>query len=278
MGDFVFDGNGKPTEILKVFPQGKIDNYKISFRDGRSCYCNIEHIFKIITSNGTQKEMTVRQMIEQNFIDKRGNSKFFIPTIYNKPVEYPFKNYPIHPYTIGAFLGDGCCKEKNLTLSSQSEEIPNKICQLENIYTKREKIENGYDWYFYKSLNKEVFDKKNRNRSAIKTGEFFEDYKNNLLCYSFEKRIPSEYKYGSVEQRYSLLQGLFDTDGSICDNKYFTMRLTSTSLLLLKDVQEIIYSLGYSHLSICEDNRSNKYTNKCYNLYVYGGKQKWQKD
>ena len=84
-----------------------------------------------------------------------------------------------------------------------------------------------------------------------------------LLCYTYcyDKYIPEEYKIASIEQRYALLQGLFDTDGSIDDgdehNSRFTLSYGTTSEQLAKDVQEIIYSLGYT-CTVTRDNRARQ--------------------
>ena len=266
IGDFVFDGKGQPTKVLGVYPQGVIDNYKVTLEDGRITYCNNEHIFKIIYATGSVKELTIQQMLDAGLTYKNGRRKYYLPTLFNYPVQYSEKELKINPYTMGAFLGDGCCKEHNLTLSSSDEEIPKYIAKIEKLDIRKEKEKNGYDWCF---LFKEQFiNEKGRMRIAPKTEEFFANYKENLICYAYEKSIPNDYKYSSVEQRYELLQGLFDTDGSIIDNKYLTMRLTSTSLQLLNDVKEILYSLGYNHFSIVEDNRKDKYTHSCYDLYL----------
>lgn len=266
MGDYVFDGQGQPTEVLGVYPQGIIDNYKVTLEDGRFTYCNNEHMFKVIYATGSIKELTVQQILDSGLTYKNGRRKYFLPTIFQKAVEYKEKKFKIHPYTMGAFLGDGCCKEHNLTLSSVDEEIPKYIAKIENFNIRKENEKNGYDWYF---LFKEPFVNSNgRTRVAPQTKEFFNDYEDNVICYAYEKSIPDDYKYCSIEQRYELLQGLFDTDGSIVDNQYLTMRLTSTSLKLLNDVKEIFYSLGYNHLSITEDSRKDKYTYNCYDLYV----------
>ena len=36
IGDYVFDRHGQPTKVLGVYPQGKLDAYKVAFRDGRT--------------------------------------------------------------------------------------------------------------------------------------------------------------------------------------------------------------------------------------------------
>lgn len=61
-----------------------------------------------------------------------------------------------------------------------------------------------------------------------------------------------------------------DTDGSInsTDEHRYNMKFTSTSLKLVKSLQEILFSLGYSS-TIHIDKREEKYTNNiCYNLHI----------
>lgn len=266
IGDYVFDRVGKPTKVLGVYPQGKIDCYKITLKEGRSTYCNDEHLFSVITSNGTKKIMSVKDMLDAGIKMKNGTNKFFIPSA--EAVEYSEQQYDISPYTIGAFLGDGSCKNSVLTLSSNDEEIVEKIAQLENLCYRHGNENHKYDWYYYKTLDQSAFNNRGYNTSAINTKKFFCNYIEELTGYAYEKRIPEKYKKGSIQQRFELLQGLMDTDGSIVDNKYLTMRFTSTSEQLINDIKEVVYSLGYSHLSVSTDNRQEKYTTgQCYNLY-----------
>lgn len=58
---------------------------------------------------------------------------------------------------------------------------------------------------------------------------------------SHEKFVPDCYKAGSVAQRYALIQGLMDTDGSA---EGTIASFSSTSERLALDVQEIVRSLG----------------------------------
>ena len=67
VGDFVFDRYGNPTEVLGVFPQGVIDCYKVTLSDGRSTYCNNEHIWSCYANDGKSnklKEYTVTELLE----------------------------------------------------------------------------------------------------------------------------------------------------------------------------------------------------------------------
>lgn len=47
VGDYVFDRCGNPTEVIGVFPQGRMDNWKVTLADGRFTYCNNEHLWSV---------------------------------------------------------------------------------------------------------------------------------------------------------------------------------------------------------------------------------------
>lgn len=63
-----------------------------------------------------------------------------------------------------------------------------------------------------------------------------------------EKGIPCKYKIGSISQRFSLLQGIFDSYGDI-DERTLNIKITNLGEVLIKDIQEVLRSLGI-HSSI----------------------------
>ena len=65
-----------------------------------------------------------------------------------------------------------------------------------------------------------------------------------INCDSHDKFIPNDYKLGSIEQRWNLIKGLFDTDGNIANDKSFDVTYTSISEQLISDIQEVLWSLG----------------------------------
>jgi len=263
IGDYLFDRQGNPTKVLGVYPQGKKEVYEITFGDGRQAKCSIDHIWSVHKRTWGEanyyRERTTEEILKDNYkiVDKRGRKQHSYSIPCCQPVQYSEKTYLIHPYVIGAFLGDGCCKgHSRLVLSSENDEIPEYCAELiGNIEIK--------DWYGQKY--KHTFFNKTTQEYLL-TKDFFKDFSEELLQYSYDKKIPSIYKYGSIEQRYQLLQGLFDTDGSIQKNNG-SVSFTSTSLSLIKDVQEVLYSLGHSSI-ITETKRKSLYTNTCYTLRV----------
>lgn len=263
-GDIVYDRLGKPTKVLDVFPQGLKNNYKVIFEDGRVTYCNDEHLWSYYTSKNNLATKTLREMIDAGlrYNSKKGGYKFRIPIC--EPIQYEERDFKIDPYIMGVFLGDGCCREKILTLSSENDEIPNIVANLIGKCKPVRLCNKNYNWYF-------EIDEKNDKFKYLQTKKFFSEYLDELCKYSYEKQIPNEYLYGSIQQRIDLIQGLLDTDGSICksDSKRYNIRYTTTSLILVKQIQQLFLSLGYKQPTISIDKRSEKYTlGRAYNVII----------
>lgn len=69
------------------------------------------------------------------------------------------------------------------------------------------------------------------------------DLKKILLKSFHDKKVPTEYLRASIPQRFSLLQGLMDSDGAISNVRGQGI-YTSTEKALAKNVSELLWSLG----------------------------------
>ena len=93
---------------------------------------------------------------------------------------------------------------------------------------------------------------------------------------SNSKFIPSQYKNSSIDDRFSLLQGLFDTDGYV--DKAGHVNYYSVSFDLIKDIQWVLHSLGFTATLTTKKpvfvyNGVKKTGQLCYVLYVRGNNQ-----
>ena len=255
-GDFVFDHYGKPTKVLKVYKRGFLDAYKVTLSDGRSTIVSCDHLWTVYRTPYSNRKYTLElsDIIKEGVRaeDKRENRKFGRPKFYipcQGIQEYTEKVLPVNPYVFGAFMGNGCLTETGLTFSSNDYETVHKLELLlgEHVTAVRRSIKN-YSWDFFDHVTR------------MKTSDFFES------LYSYEKYIPSCYKYNSVENRFALLQGLFDTDGSVTiTGKRLHVTYSTVSKRLAEDVKEVLSSVGIVS-TIFEDKRAGKRT--CYNLIV----------
>lgn len=259
VGDKIFGSNGKPITVLKIFEHGEQDIYKITFNDGRTAQCGAEHLWNVMYSwTSTQKTIMLKDMLDdykvhRSFKNSDGSNrdpydyKYRIP-ILSAPVQYEHKDVSIHPYVVGAFIGNGCCTEPGLSLSSGNAFVPNKIAKICGFVTKKCKGSYTYNFYY-------------KDGSRVKTKEFFKDIPEMINCYSRDKLIPEVYMYNDLSIRMELLRGLMDTDGSItyADGR-FHVSYSSCSEKLLKQIQYILMSLGFNG-SIDNDMRVEKYRN-----------------
>lgn len=242
VGDYIFGKNGKLTKVLKLYKNPE-KIWKITFSDGRSIDCCDEHLWQYSyrTHRGwasrvenTQTIYQRAQQLKNNFKDSDNRGwRFRIPL--NEPVDYPERTYKIPPYVMGLAIGDGSFREPAaISLSSANEELPALFAQGlgHNIQFKKNK--GTYTYYFY--TDSEL-------KHCYSTKDFLSEEPGLLGTYSETKYIPKSYLLGSIEQRYELLAGLLDTDGSI-SNTGGRVSYVTVSKQLADDVCELCHSLG----------------------------------
>jgi exodeoxyribonuclease-5 len=240
VGDFVIGSNGKPTKVIGIFPQGKRQVYKVTFRDGSSTRCDSEHIWKVKApfkgSKGKWLKRTTQQILESgvSYYDKtrnKRNFKFQIPLC--APVEFSsFDKAPIDPYMLGALLGDGYCSGNVVALVCNDLEIVDRIAKTLPEGMEISTTRSGGSAYRHVIRDNKEF---HSNRLKI----ILESLGINI--YSFEKFIPTRFLFAPIEDRLELLRGIMDTDGCVVKNR---VSLSSTSEKLVKDVTFLVQSLG----------------------------------
>ena len=247
VGDYVFNRKGAPVQVLGVFPQGMLDVYEITFSDGRRFRCSKDHLWTWTSHKSTPvdkwKTNSLQELMDRGFFARSSNDRDHITTWIpmNNPVQFPEKQYDVDPYVIGALIGDGSLRESPLTVSNPEESVIRAIADKIGAVT-YVKNPSTYSWVFG---NGETYGTKYLKRIQTKDvlGHIPEMYEK----YSGERRIPDSYKYGSIEQRWSLIQGLFDTDGAIMNDGFrYSVSFSTTCEGLASDVQEVVHSLGYS--------------------------------
>lgn len=272
VGDYLFDRFGKSTKVLAIYPQKeKKQVYKVYFKSGRIAECCEEHLWSYY-SNLNDKHpdtlitSTLREIIDdpKGLKNNRGVYRWSIPI--NKPVQYTEKKYSVDPYVMGLILGDGSFRygnNKSFLFSSSDEELVKAICVKQNYKCYKKNSDYNYNWTF-ELLDGEIHKK-------VWVEDILKDYPELWSVKSEEKFIPEDFMFGSIEQRYDLLSGLLDTDGSIDDKGRISF---STISPMLKDnIISLCESLGM----ICNystDIRKEKYTTgECYSVHIQASKE-----
>ena len=259
-GDIIIGGDGKPTTILGVYPQGEVDLYKISFEDGRSIVCCKDHLWEVYDLQADKMKTLPLKEIMKKYKYKRIHSgkkykdgkdrekncfNYYIPLLTN-PIELNTYDIPfIDPYYFGLWLGDG--SERNLTITNIDQPI---IDHISNFSDENDLnfIQCGFSYKCTKKSGKfnkvwDIFKDKNLNEN---------------------KHIPIECYNWSVEDRFNLLRGLMDSDGTVSNNG--DISFCNINKNLIDGVEKLIRELGIgckvfekkgSYLK--KDNTFNKY-------------------
>ena len=283
IGDEVMNPDGKPTKVVEIFEQGYKDVYQLELADGRTVRCGADHLWEVICANNhfKHKVITTHDLMNLGLFNhttvngKQYNVyKYYLPAI--QPVQYSEKQQNIHPYVLGALLGDGALTKRTPKISSMDQPILDRLQEL---------LGEGFEFKYdptttceYRIVDKERFlhkdEFKNGQYGVNRLHRWLEDLN---LCVGCEyKYIPDQYKFGSVEQRIELVKGLMDTDGYI--SKDGSMIFSNTSKQLIDDFVEVIRSLGLLCTVVRKDPASGGVYNGrvifgtkfSYNVYIKG--------
>lgn len=236
---------GGMQRVIYTYDQGLQDIYKIKFIDGTFCLCTLDHLWKVRMTNRQTKESVLNgggidqqwriwtfEMIKE-FFDKKekginkannlltplcGEIKF---TKSGRCMKHP----DVDPYVIGVLLGDGCITGNGkISFATMDHEIFERV----NASYRLSKPINAGLANSYVILDPKI--KPDLDQLRI------------LGTYSDTKFIPTCFKYGSINDRYEILAGLMDTDGTVdVDGR---VSYCTVSKQLAEDVAFVVRSLG----------------------------------
>lgn len=268
VGDRVFGENGQPVTVIGVYPQGKKRAYRVTLSDGASVICNDEHLWAARTrsvhyDDGQYQVLTLKEMMDYGITRDCvcGCMKsWYIPM--PQPVQRDSVQFDIHPYALGVMIGDGCLTSKygTLEISSNDEPVIARVSKLIGaVDYNKNKV--SYTWCFYKDAVE---------HKRIKWSDICDvsQYSTVFGKKSIERRIPRQYFLGSVEQRFELLRGLMDTDGTISGNDRTNCSLSTNSPGLAEDFVELVTSLGMRATISRNDRTDDTHENTEYEVHI----------
>jgi phosphate starvation-inducible PhoH-like protein len=243
VGDLVIGSDGKPTEVVGVFPQGKKQVYRLTMTDGASTVACAEHLWQVKTMEDKRRNKPPRVLETQEMLGnfRRHHQYRYELPLLSAPIEWPYKAVLIEPYALGLLLGDGCISDHSSpSFATCDEELISSLefafADMDLTIRRRSKFdylitvpvtENGRT-AFHNQLTQ-------RLRELKLAGTV-----------SSTKFIPEIYLYNSAEVRIALLQGLLDTDGGPVTQEGRTCRIqySTTSERLKDDLIFLVRSLG----------------------------------
>lgn len=232
-GDIITGKNGKPTKVLGKFPQGIKDVYRITFADGRSTLCDDAHLWDVYYVNTSpHKRWRTVNTLEVMRLLNMSNPRVYIPLCDAEDCGN-LEDLPIDPYMLGLLIGNGGFTTGVIKYSTVDKETIDYIASVlpEGVTIKHV---GNYDY----SISGDGSLDCNPVLTALKSIGLYGKK-------SEEKFIPEQYFNSSKDQRWSLLQGLMDTDGTVNTIAIWgAISYSTSSERLAKDVQFLVRSLG----------------------------------
>ena len=244
IGDCLFSKDGKVVKVIDIPMDGEDDIYRITLDDGRTVEASSNHIWSVykMPNRYNLVNITTKDIYEYGLKNKYNQKNFFLPD--SGLVEYPHKDVPIDPYTLGLLIAEGALtkfkkdKYKNFTRNSVQFSSSVKDCQFYKTvipYNIKYIGNKGYSWHIYI----EDIDKKLESLQLL--------HKDSKI-----KFIPDLYLYNDSSTRLELLKGLMDGDG--CAVKNGASVYITTSKQLSEDIKLLCRSLGIK----CKNNKGRK--------------------
>lgn len=246
--------DGGSALVDGIYPQGKMDIYEIEFQDGRKTRATGEHLWEVHnkgwkdrkykkgeSSAGKNTTRILTTLEIENKLSHFQNQKY--------SVRLPAANFkgsgeslPIHPYIMGAMLGNGNFSGRNFRVSIDDQQIKSTFESFlpDELYMKNYECDADYDYW--------ILQKEPKLGRAVNG-----DYQIMPMKLSFkplglwdkrshEKFIPESYLEASLADRMLLIQGLMDTDGTAGLNGGTSY--STSSKLMAEQFQKLIWSIG----------------------------------
>lgn len=234
-GDFVYAPDGRPRRVLACTDHIEEPVRRLTFDDGAEIVAGDGHRWEVLRDHGETPRRRRRETVTTADI-KTGSHSDAIP------VAEPLKTAPqrllIDPYVLGAWLGDGGSNAGSIYVADQDIDSP--LGTLGEI-RHTTKADGPYKQDFHRLLI-----------PGLQT-------KLRVLGLLNNKHIPDDYMEASLIQRWSLLQGLMDTDAG-CTTRgscYFT----TANEAMARRFTELVASLGM------KAHRRSRYTTLNGNRY-----------
>lgn len=245
VGDKIASIDGKESFVTGVFPQGIKDVYRVTFSDGRSTECCLDHLWEVSNPHRSEKSTVINTKNLKLLTENKWNKN----RICVKTVSGDFgvsNDLPIDPWLLGFLIGDGCFTGGTISFSTADKEIVERIKDIVSPDMNVSYV-GKYDYRIVK-LNH------GHNNTPVKDAVIYLGLDG---LYSHEKFIPSQYLESNKDVRVSLLSGLISSDGEA--TKFGTVSYSTTSEKLCNDIIYLSRSLGF----ICsKETRQTYFTYK----------------
>lgn len=262
VGDEVFHPSGRPVRVLALAAEEHQDDYLVETTAGDVIRCHANHEWTVYDrSAGVTRTVETRWFLRQTKFGKpaqvlsAGRAIYQLPEV--GPLDFPEQPLPVHPYVLGAWLGDGTRGKGCITHAQADAPVVERIESLG--YTRTAT---------WTHRNTDVLTTAFSGPRPGVAGRLLTELR--ALGVTPDKHIPEPYLRGSIEQRLELLAGLIDTDGHTCQ-RTGRMRFTTADRRLAEGVMDLCAGLGFRpYCTIEQPKRSSSGIQGRREYYVVG--------
>ena len=229
VGDVVCHPDGTTASVVGVFPQGVKPVYRITFDNGDSAECGLEHLWEVSARARKGPEVLALKEFKDDLYYREKNNKWGHRPKWTvrlpKPVFFRSRPVPVHPYVVGLMLGNGSLGEKQLSFSGIDRELAVAVAD----HAECEVNLSGKKKHDYRLTGAKQLKTALRRLGLIGR-------------HAHTKHVPDCYLYNSPEIRTAVLQGLMDTDGTI--SAAGSVEFSTVSARLAEQVKWLVQSVG----------------------------------
>jgi hypothetical protein len=238
-GDKIFDENGAVCDVVFTTPvQHGRKCYVVEFSDGEKITADAEHLWFTVAQGKPGVRTTEQILATLKYGGARNNNVHSIPVAGALQTEAA--DLPVHPYFIGAWLGDGSSRSSAITSSVEdAPEIQANLARFGFGIGGQRKDPRGL------AITYTVGFSGYRQRKDLLAPTL------SRLGLKLNKHIPQAYLRASPDQRMLLLQGLMDTDGTIDEAGKVTF--CTASEVLRDNFLELVASLGFKAVATLKE-------------------------
>lgn len=238
VGDYVFHPSGRPVEVLAVSDKAPAD-WVVTFSNGQRIRCHGAHEWTVF-DRAMAKERTVEtqwfrrttKFGHEAAVMSAGRCMYQLPAVGT--VDFPPHadvEYPVHPYVLGAWLGDGSRGKGCITHDPRDEAVAERVEALGYARTARcVHADTGVVTTYFSGPRPGVLGPLLRGLRELEVDQ--------------DKHIPEIYLRAPRSVRLDLLAGLIDTDGH-CEAHTGRVRFTTSDLKLAHGVVDLATTLGF---------------------------------
>lgn len=232
VGDRVFGPDGRPRRVVATTEvMHRRPCFEVEFSDGTTVVADAEHEWRVFDRyRPAAQVLTTRAMLDAGLNAGKRDYRFRIPEA--SPISYEEKDLPIDPYVFGAWIGDGTSASANITCFDEPILKQIELAGYAVRQRNRRGLYNVGGGAQARDPDTGCFTSNESLHSVLR--------REGLLR---AKTLPDNYLQASIDQRWSLLEGLMDTDGYV--DKLGRCELTTVKAHLAQQYMELIASLGF---------------------------------